>query len=87
MRVLLAVLLLALTGCPGERERPADARQTSPDLPPAADRARADWPNPMYPDGYVAQPFGCARDGDCFGQRCCPTPWGVKLCAAVCGTP
>jgi large exoprotein involved in heme utilization and adhesion len=23
---------------------------------------------------------GCKTDTDCFGQACCPTPWGCKLC-------
>lgn len=39
------------------------------------------WP----PDtGYTGSPFGCQRDSDCFGLKCCETPWGVKLCAEVC---
>lgn len=38
------------------------------------------WPD-MYPSGT---PFGCATDADCFGQKCCETPWGVKLCAPTC---
>jgi len=40
------------------------------------------WPWPK--DQYVGQPFGCQADTDCFGQKCCPTPWGVKLCAPTC---
>jgi hypothetical protein len=31
--------------------------------------------------------FGCQSDADCFGQLCCPTPWGVKLCAPACDLP
>ena len=57
------------------------------------------WPDTMQPDwmphgdlypwppdqgGYTPSPFGCQLDGDCYGLRCCPTPWGVKLCATVC---
>ncbi len=38
------------------------------------------------PDGYKSSPFGCSADADCFGQKCCPTPWGVKLCAPSCDT-
>ena len=41
-----------------------------------------DWYTP--PDQYVGSPFGCKADSDCFGQKCCPTPWGVKLCAPSC---
>lgn len=41
-----------------------------------------DWYQP--PDQYVSSPFGCTADADCFGQKCCPTPWGVKLCAPTC---
>jgi hypothetical protein len=40
------------------------------------------WP---HPDSYSeSSPFGCLADSDCFGQKCCPTPWGVKLCAPTC---
>ena len=48
------------------------------------------WPDLPVPDaktdtgGYKPSPFGCHSDRDCFGQRCCPTPWGVKLCSADC---
>ena len=35
-------------------------------------------------DQYVGAPFGCTSDADCFGQKCCDTPWGVKLCAPTC---
>jgi hypothetical protein len=38
----------------------------------------------QWPDVYTGSPFGCQSDTDCFGLRCCPTPWGVKLCAEVC---
>jgi hypothetical protein len=41
----------------------------------------------VVPDtGYGGSPFGCVRDSDCFGLRCCATPWGVKLCQEVCPT-
>ena len=49
--------------------------QPSPDLFP--------WP-PQDQGGYTPSPFGCQLDTDCFGIKCCPTPWGVKLCAPVC---
>ena len=40
------------------------------------------WPNPS--DTYAATPFGCTVDADCFGLKCCPTPWGVKVCSKTC---
>lgn len=41
------------------------------------------WYQP--PDtGYFGAPFGCQQDSDCFGLKCCETPWGVKLCKEVC---
>ena len=57
----------------------------TPDQPPT-------WPD-IWPDTnvadtvdqYVGAPFGCKTDTDCFGQKCCKTPWGVKLCAPSCG--
>jgi hypothetical protein len=49
-----------------------------PDLTKPKDQ----WPWPT--DNYQAIPFGCQSDADCFGQRCCATPWGVKLCAPEC---
>ena len=39
---------------------------------------------PPKADGYKPSPFGCTSDADCFGQKCCATPWGVKLCAPSC---
>lgn len=38
----------------------------------------------QWPDTYSGTPFGCQTDGDCFGLKCCSTPWGVKLCTEVC---
>ncbi|MCA9673270.1 MAG: hypothetical protein KC503_47095 [Myxococcales bacterium] len=50
------------------------------------------WPDtnttdtwPQQNDLYAGSPFGCQTNADCFGQSCCPTPWGVKLCAPSCG--
>ena len=40
------------------------------------------FPHPEQ--GYKPSPFGCTADADCFGQKCCATPWGVKLCAPSC---
>lgn len=61
------------------------------DAPPKIDTFWPDqtvdyWPTP--PDGYSGggAPFGCASDLDCYGQLCCPTPWGVKMCAPSCGS-
>jgi hypothetical protein len=54
-----------------------------PDLPWWPDVGQPD--GPIWPDTYASgAPFGCASDADCFGQQCCPTPWGVKLCAPTC---
>jgi len=39
---------------------------------------------PWPPDTYSGSPFGCRWDSDCFGLKCCPTPWGIKLCANTC---
>jgi hypothetical protein len=39
------------------------------------------WPVDSYPG---AAPAGCQSEADCFGQRCCPTPWNVNLCAPEC---
>ncbi|MCA9665880.1 MAG: hypothetical protein KC503_09840 [Myxococcales bacterium] len=51
------------------------------------------WPDvnadiwPQNEGGYGGgAPFGCLNDTDCFGQKCCPTPWGVRMCAASCGS-
>ncbi len=38
----------------------------------------------MQGSDYAGTAFGCRVDADCFGQKCCATPWGVKLCAAKC---
>jgi hypothetical protein len=57
-----------------------DQKQTIwPDLKAPADTKP--WPQP---DGYAGGNFGCQADSDCFGQKCCATPWGVKLCAPSC---
>ncbi len=40
------------------------------------------WPS----DTYSGASFGCQIDADCFGKRCCPTPWGVKVCADACSS-
>lgn len=39
------------------------------------------WPQDQ---GYTGSTFGCKDDSDCFGQKCCATPWGVRLCADAC---
>jgi len=49
--------------------------------PPPPDQ----WaPPPKWDTGYKPSPFGCNVDAECFGLKCCPTPWGVKLCADTC---
>jgi hypothetical protein len=87
----LGALSFALAGCAGElpKKQDASARPESgypPDVQSwtASDRPRPreGWPAPG--DSYQPAPFGCELDDDCFGQRCCPTPWGVKLCAPEC---
>jgi hypothetical protein len=68
---------------------------TVPDVGTKKDGKPADqyvWPDQSTPkdvwspptDSYTGAPFGCQTDLDCFGQKCCATPWGVKLCAATC---
>lgn len=61
--------------------------------PPKYDKGGASLPDwPPTPDqsptkidtGYKGGPFGCTHDAECFGLKCCPTPWGVKLCAESC---
>lgn len=42
-------------------------------------------PNKDKPTQYEGgTPFGCETDADCFGEKCCETPWGVKLCTPGC---
>lgn len=71
----------------------ADAPQQKWDTgnPPQPDQGYQwpDGPPPQvdayqWPDTYSGTPFGCQMDSDCFGLKCCPTPWGVKLCTEVC---
>jgi hypothetical protein len=57
-----------------------DTKPLWPDLP-----QRDHW---IGPDTYAPPaPFGCQTDSDCFGVKCCPTPWSVKLCRNVCDQP
>lgn len=59
--------------------QPPDTWWPQPDImPPQSDLF------PPSPDMYTGGPFGCTQDSDCFGLKCCPTPWGVKLCAETC---
>lgn len=86
---VLLGLVAALTGCAGKMDQPPETTNgadsyVSPwtdtsNPPPQADSSM--WPTP---DSYVPAPFGCREDNDCFGLRCCQTPWGVRLCAATC---
>lgn len=47
-----------------------------------------DQPKPkdmfVWPDTYSGMPFGCETDDECFGLKCCKTPWGVSMCAKQC---
>jgi hypothetical protein len=57
----------------------------APDKPVYPDTRRPFDTKPwVHAEGYMAGTFGCQSDADCFGQRCCDTPWGVKLCAPTC---
>ena len=50
--------------------------------PDSSDQGTPDvWPTP---ETYSGTPFGCTADADCFGLKCCSTPWGVKICAQAC---
>lgn len=91
--IALAAALLAslasLLGCAGELPR-KDGRVSKESAVPAdtwrwpdSPKPSPDWPAPS--DGYTPAPFGCVVDADCFGQSCCPTAWGVRLCAPACG--
>ncbi len=77
----------------GPGEGGTDVTPPTPDVnPPTPDQPA--WPD-IWPDtsqtpdwylppDYSGSPFGCQTNADCFGQKCCPTPWGVKLCAPTC---
>jgi len=91
--MLLSVLVAtaALLGCPGELPR-KDGKVAKESTVPVSDTlpwpdVRKVSPDTWRPpsDSYTPAPFGCAADSDCFGQRCCPTAWGVHLCAPSCG--
>jgi hypothetical protein len=91
---------LVLTGCSDnkppvvvDKGKPKDGGGQQPDQYVYPDLVKNDqpvWPDqPKYDlpppaDAYVGTPFGCQSDTDCFGQVCCATPWGVKLCAPSC---
>ena len=69
-------------------DAPLDGRRDVPvwDLAKWRDLSKKDhwpWPRDTYSTGG-GSPFGCQVDSDCFGVKCCPTPWGVHLCAADC---
>jgi hypothetical protein len=78
-------------GCAGDLP---EARKVDSYFPPTPDVSPSPWPDTMpstggdtfwgNADGYSGSPFGCKQDSDCFGQVCCATPWGVKLCAPTC---
>jgi hypothetical protein len=68
-------------------DAPAQPREglVWPDIAPERDGVQPakDTPWPKS-ETYGGGPFGCQVDAECLGQRCCPTPWGVKLCAPTC---
>jgi hypothetical protein len=73
----------------GEQDAPLDRRHDVPAWDHARwrDLSKKDhwpWPRDTYPGTGGGSPFGCQVDSDCFGVKCCPTPWGVHLCAADC---
>jgi hypothetical protein len=88
MLALLVLLVAAAKGCAGDMPPP----QGDAVIMEAAPVDQYLWPDytspgdtwPAVGDSYSGAPFGCRSDSECFGQRCCPTPWGVKLCAPAC---
>lgn len=100
--LVVCMMFLVGTGCDEETSATPDAGAKPdlvlPDLP-IPDKNNP-WPDIWGPESgggdglvpdikqpYTSSPFGCRGDSECFGQRCCPTPWGVKLCAPSCGVP
>jgi len=90
LSALCGVLALSmLPGCSDDPVLPdTTAKDTSPtpDTVPNPDNMWPDITPPVdqSPDQYKGSKFGCKDDMDCFGKKCCPTPWGVKLCAPTC---
>ena len=94
----LVPLVALLVSCPGSYDAPPDGAREAGTLSdgsyteaPASPEIGADlypWQD-LYPppDSYSGGPFGCHQASDCFGLTCCPTPWGVRLCAEVCQKP
>lgn len=89
---LLLLLALGLLGCPGDLDPPpagqdaaADTGNGGGDIWPAQPES-GPLPDSLPPDsnGYGGGAYGCQDDRDCFGMLCCPTPWGVRLCATTC---
>jgi hypothetical protein len=97
-RALAAFVLAVLVGCAGDT--PSSGTNEDQGSSWSADQSQLldqfSWPDqgPTQPqldqgaspwsDSYSGTGFGCASDADCFGLKCCSTPWGVKLCAATC---
>ena len=68
---------------PKDKGAPVVDQPLWPDIwGPEAGSTKDLFPHPE--GGYKPSPFGCTSDADCFGQKCCATPWGVKLCAPSC---
>lgn len=82
------LLALALTGCAGDlppNTKPDSSPWPYPEAsswPEASPQQQDQWPTKL--DTYQGAPFGCQGDEECFGLRCCATPWGVRLCADRC---
>lgn len=88
--LLILGLGLAGSGCAGDL--PEELPRLDTAFPPAPDGGYV-WPDTggsgsdlwsPPSDSYAGAPFGCQVDADCFGDRCCPSPWGVKVCAPSC---
>lgn len=84
--LLWLLLALALPACAGDLPKGEDATTTTFDRGTNAtwDTGTSGGDLWLFPDLYSGAPFGCQNDSDCFGQRCCSTPWGVRVCADDC---
>jgi hypothetical protein len=90
LSILFVLVVFVFGGCAGEVDLPPDGSGSSDSYVWVDSYAGSNgshdqanpWPQPEA--GYTGSPFGCEHDRDCFGLRCCKSPWGVKLCAASC---
>lgn len=100
MSIVAILFVVAAGACSDDTVPPVDSStdgqssDTTVDGPQAdfswPDQSQDHWPSQDTTvdqgttDTYTGPPFGCKKDSDCFGLKCCPTPWGVKLCAPSC---